>query len=79
MTLAMKDNDAARIWSERFQAYEHTSLLRCEQLLDQRIKVDNELALGQMFTTITLQLDIAAIIEAMAAKGITSSASPPTK
>ena len=75
MTLAMKDNDAARIWPERFQAYEHASPVKCEQLLDQRIKVDNELALGQMFTTITLQLDIAAIIEAMAAKGITSSAS----
>ncbi|NOH70203.1 siderophore biosynthesis protein PsvB [Vibrio pectenicida] len=75
MTLAMKDNDAARIWPERFKAYEQTSPVKCEQLLDQRIKVDNELALGQMFTTITLQLDIAAIIEAMAAKGITSSAS----
>ncbi|MDX1303244.1 IucA/IucC family protein [Photobacterium sp.] len=75
MTLAMKDNDAARIWPDRFQAFEQHSPVKCEQLLDQRIKVDDELALGQMFTTITLQLDIAAIVEAMAAKGITTSAS----
>lgn len=84
MTLAMKDNDAARIWPERFHfATEHaaqkhgagTNPVDCDELLDQRIKVDNELALGQMFTTITLQLDIAAIVEAMAAKGIASSAS----
>ncbi|ELC0678331.1 siderophore biosynthesis protein PsvB, partial [Vibrio parahaemolyticus] len=84
MTLAMKDNDAARIWPERFHfATEHaaqkhgagTIPVDCDELLDQRIKVDNELALGQMFTTITLQLDIAAIVEAMAAKGIASSAS----
>ncbi|CAH1234374.1 Vibrioferrin amide bond forming protein PvsB [Vibrio harveyi] len=75
MTLAMKDNDAARIWPNRFKAFEQHSPVQCDQLLDQRIKVDNELALGQMFTTITLQLDIAAIVEAMAAKGIASSAS----
>lgn len=75
MTLAMKDNDAARILPNRFKAFEQHSPVQCDQLLDQRIKVDNELALGQMFTTITLQLDIAAIVEAMAAKGIASSAS----
>ena len=75
MTLAMKDNDAARIWPNRFKTFEPNSPVQCDQLLDQRIKVDNELALGQMFTTITLQLDIAAIVEAMATKGIASSAS----
>ena len=74
MTLAMKDNDAARIWPELFQTFEQQSPVKCEQLLDQRITVDNELALGQMFTTITLQLDIAAIVEAMATKGIATSA-----
>ena len=74
MTLAMKDNDAARIWPERFQTFEQQSPVKCDQLLDQRITVDNELALGQMFTTITLQLDIAAIVEAMATKGIATSA-----
>ncbi|WP_061040133.1 IucA/IucC family protein [Vibrio coralliirubri] len=74
MTLAMKDNDAARIWSERFQTFEQQSPVKCEHLLDQRITVDSELALGQMFTTITLQLDIAAIVEAMATKGIATSA-----
>ncbi|MGN5129596.1 IucA/IucC family protein [Aeromonas hydrophila] len=79
MMLAMKDNDAARIWPERFLlAAADASVnppVHCNELLDQRIKVDNELALGQMFTTITLQLDIAAIVEAMSAKGIASSAS----
>lgn len=75
MTLAMKDNDTARIWPACFEKFEQHSPVKCEQLLDQRILVDNELALGQMFTTITLQLDIAAIIEAMAIKGITTSAS----
>ncbi len=84
MTLAMKDNDAARIWPERFNfvtehaAQKHgagSTPVHCDELLDQRIKVDNELALGQMFTTITLQLDIAAIVEAMSANGIASSAS----
>ncbi|MCY9865250.1 siderophore biosynthesis protein PsvB [Vibrio coralliirubri] len=74
MTLAMKDNDAARIWPERFQTFEQQSPVKCEHLLDQRITVDSELALGQMFTTITLQLDIAAIVEAMATKGIATSA-----
>lgn len=74
MTLAMKDNDAARIWPERFQTFEQQSPVKCDHLLDQRITVDNELALGQMFTTITLQLDIAAIVEAMATKGIATSA-----
>lgn len=74
MTLAMKDNDAARIWPERFKNFEHLSPVKCEQLLDQRIKVGDELALGQMFTTITLQLDIAAIVEAMAAQAIAPSA-----
>lgn len=75
MTLAMKDNDAARIWPKRFHAFEQHSPVKCAQLLDQRIIVDDELALGQMFTTITLQLDIAAIVEAMAVKGIATSAS----
>ncbi|MCZ8488664.1 hypothetical protein O9992_19980 [Vibrio lentus] len=33
MTLAMKDNDAARIWPERFQTFEQQSPVKCEQLL----------------------------------------------
>jgi siderophore synthetase component len=70
MSLLMKDNDAARIWPERFQAYEAASPVQCATLLDRRILVDDELALGQMYTTITLQLDIAAIVEAMDQAGI---------
>ncbi|MCZ8499715.1 hypothetical protein O9929_24750 [Vibrio lentus] len=50
MTLAMKDNDAARIWPNRFQTFEQQSPVKCEQLFrSTRITVDNELALGQIF------------------------------
>jgi siderophore synthetase component len=69
MSLVMKDNDSARLLASRYQQ----SLTQIEReahpvtsLIDQRIFVDDDEALAQMFTTITLQLDIAAIIEAMA-------------
>jgi len=44
--------------------------VKLSQLIDQRIFVENDEALAQMFLTITVQLDIAAILEAMAAKGL---------
>jgi len=69
MTLLMKDNDAARIYPPRFNAAILQSglanLIDIKCIKDQRILVDNELALAQMFLTITLQLDIVAIIEMM--------------
>lgn len=64
--LLLKDNDAARI--------DHGALARrwpalaqhVANLQDRRIMVDSELALAQMFTTITLQLNIAALVETVA-------------
>lgn len=69
LTLVMKDNDSARILAPRFVGNSADSQLaqaQIAQLIDPRIVVDNEQSLAEMFTTITLQLDIAAIFEAMA-------------
>lgn len=69
MTLLMKDNDAARLLPTRFNdAISREGLESCPNLRalkDSRILVDDELALAQMFLTITLQLDLAAIVEMM--------------
>lgn len=73
LSLVMKDNDSARLLASRYEASLPTSVLAensPKALIDQRILVSDDEALAQMFTTITLQLDIAAIIEAMAASGI---------
>ncbi|WP_417527776.1 IucA/IucC family protein [Marinomonas shanghaiensis] len=70
MTMVMKDNDAARIWPTRFQPFEADAPVSCDELLDKRILVEDELALGQMYSTITLQLDMAALIEAIGKAGI---------
>ncbi|WP_051303600.1 IucA/IucC family protein [Psychromonas aquimarina] len=70
LSLVMKDNDSARLLASRFidsVPDKETAKQRLNQLIDQRILVDDEQALAQMFTTITLQLDIAAVFEAMAA------------
>jgi siderophore synthetase component len=77
MSLVMKDNDSARLLASRYRQSQ-TQIEReahpVESLIDQRIFVDDDEALAQMFTTITLQLDIAAIIEAMAAAGMATTA-----
>ena len=68
LTLVMKDNDSARILASRFIDNANDSEFAKRQvdlLIDQRILVDNDQSLAEMFTTITLQLDIAAIFEAM--------------
>ena len=69
MTLLMKDNDSARLYAPRFNAAMAQAgldnLIDIKDIKDQRIVVENELALAQMFLTITLQLDITAIIEMM--------------
>lgn len=73
LTLVMKDNDSARLLPTRFiknMADEKIAKQQLKQLIDPRILVDDELALAQMFTTITLQLDIAAVFEAIAAHGM---------
>jgi siderophore synthetase component len=69
LTLIMKDNDAARLWPERFCQSCPALVEQLDELKDPRILVDNELALGQMFTTITLQLDLAAVLEGLADQG----------
>lgn len=69
LTLVMKDNDSARIFPSRFIDNADDSeyaQAQIELLIDQRILVENEQSLAEMFTTITLQLDIAAIFEAIA-------------
>ncbi|WP_428819033.1 IucA/IucC family protein [Microbulbifer sp. MCCC 1A16149] len=68
--LIMKDNDSARILPSRCisAAPELQSII--EDLRDARIRVDEELPLAQMFCTITLQLNIAVIIEAVCQRGL---------
>lgn len=66
LRLLLKDNDAARIhvaWlaERRPDLARHAASLR-----DARIVVDDALPLAQMFTTITLQLNIAAPVECLA-------------
>ncbi|MFS6804520.1 IucA/IucC family C-terminal-domain containing protein, partial [Edwardsiella tarda] len=69
LTLMMKDNDAARLWPPRFRAACPDLAERLVLLRDERICVDDEQALAQMFITITLQLDLAAVLESLAAAG----------
>ncbi|QKJ87619.1 Short-chain isoprenyl diphosphate synthase [Paramixta manurensis] len=67
LTLVMKDNDAARILPERFKAACPHLAERIAALRDPRICVSDDLALSQMFITITLQLCLAAVLENLAA------------
>ncbi|GHA03587.1 IucA/IucC family protein [Oceanisphaera arctica] len=69
LSLVMKDNDAARLWPTRFNHACPELADQLDELKDARILVDDELALGQMFTTITLQLDLAAVLEGLAEQG----------
>ncbi|HXP02243.1 MAG TPA: IucA/IucC family siderophore biosynthesis protein [Luteibacter sp.] len=63
--LLMKDNDAARVLLPRLR---HTlgDLESFGALRDARIAVDDDAALARMFCTITLQLDLVAVIEGLA-------------
>jgi len=70
LSLVMKDNDAARLWPQRFISACPDLQQRLEQLLDSRIKVDDELALARMFITITLQLCLAAVLESLAEQNV---------
>ncbi|WP_078083860.1 IucA/IucC family protein [Microbulbifer mangrovi] len=65
LRLVMKDNDSARILPSRCISAIPELRSDIENLRDARIRVDEELPLAQMFCTITLQLNIAAIIEAI--------------
>jgi siderophore synthetase component len=67
--LLLKDNDAPRIHGGMLKERWPELGKFVERLQDRRIVVDNELALAQMFLTITLQLNIAAPLEGLAATG----------
>lgn len=66
LRLLLKDNDAPRIHGARLAARWPTLATFVDGLQDRRIVVDDELPLAQMFTTITLQLNVAVLIEGLA-------------
>jgi len=69
LRLLLKDNDAPRIHGAHLAAHWPSLAGFVDGLLDRRIVVDDELPLAQMFTTITLQLNIAVLIEGLAGLG----------
>ncbi len=75
LRLLMKDNDAARLWPQRFAKACPDLTDLPSALQDERIRVDNGQPLAEMFCTITLQLNIVAILEAIAAAGLASRSS----
>ncbi|WP_375737874.1 IucA/IucC family protein [Pseudomonas boanensis] len=66
LRLLMKDNDAARLWPERFVHACPDLAARPDELRDERIRVAGYQPLAEMFCTITLQLNIVAPLEAIA-------------
>lgn len=69
LRLLLKDNDAPRIHRNFLAARRPGLATFVDGLQDRRIIADDELPLAQMFTTITLQLNIAVLIEGLAAIG----------
>ncbi len=63
LRLLLKDNDAARIHLDSLTRRWPHLAAHVAELRDQRIVVTDSLALAQMFTTITLQLNIAVLVE----------------
>lgn len=68
--LLFKDNDAPRLWPARLAQRTPSARPLLAQLKDSRIAVDSDTPLAQMFTTITLQLNLAVILEGLAARGL---------
>ncbi|SCU76332.1 Siderophore biosynthesis protein [Cupriavidus necator] len=66
LRLLLKDNDAARIDCGTLARRWPALAARLDGLEDQRIGVADALPLAQMFVTITLQLNIAALVEGLA-------------
>ena len=66
MRLLLKDNDAARIYLGYLRQRWPNIASHLETLQDPRIGVTEQLPLAQMFTTITLQLNIAVLVERLA-------------
>ena len=75
LRLLMKDNDAARLWPQRFASACPDLAKLPGDLQDERIRVDSSQPLAEMFCTITLQLNIVAIVQAIAAAGLASRSS----
>ncbi|MET1255524.1 IucA/IucC family protein [Aliikangiella maris] len=77
LQLLFRDNDAGRIDPQKLrQALPNSDQPTnqfIEQFIDQRILVENESPLIQMFTTINLQLNIGCIIDGLASRGLISS------
>lgn len=69
LRLLLKDNDAPRIWGYRLETCCLTLASSLKAVRDKRIVTDAELPLAQMFITITLQLNIAVVVEALAEAG----------
>lgn len=70
LRLLLKDNDAARILNSRLAQASPALAARADTLQDRRILAEDELALAQMFVTITLQLNLAVPLEGLAARGL---------
>lgn len=69
LRLLIRDNDAGRVMPARLDKTHALLAGTHERFLDRRIVVDDELPLAQMFTTITLQLNVAVLVEYLAAAG----------
>ena len=69
MRLLLKDNDAGRIWGGKFADRCPDWKVRVDRLHDRRILVEDAQPLAQMFSTITLQLNVAVLVEALADAG----------
>ncbi|KJK21118.1 siderophore biosynthesis protein [Burkholderiaceae bacterium 16] len=74
LRLLLKDNDAARIDRGVLARRWPELTARLDGLEDQRIGVTDALPLAQMFVTITLQLNIAALVEGLALRRVTDRA-----
>jgi len=68
-TLVMKDNDAARLWPQRFETTVASHGHSVHMLQDARILVNDEAPLAHMFITITLQLNLLAVLDGLAQSG----------
>lgn len=69
LRLLLKDNDAGRVHGGMLAAHGPLWRARLDSLQDRRIVVNDALPLAQMFSTITLQLNLAVLVEALAAAG----------
>ncbi|OAJ34917.1 IucA / IucC family protein [Piscirickettsiaceae bacterium NZ-RLO1] len=70
LSLLFKDNDSPRINSKILTKKLPKSKDYLKKIIDQRILTDSNTTLLQMFTTITLQLNLACIIEPMIAENL---------